>query len=80
MLSPGTTQQVAKPVEDSAVDSSGPRRTSAVVVAGHDTLALSACYMDDSEDSEELDDLIAVTIPESVKIEWSNSSSFFRSR
>ncbi|KAE9358847.1 hypothetical protein PF008_g2524 [Phytophthora fragariae] len=77
MVTPGGIHPVTKPVEDSAVDSWGSRRPSAMVVSAHDTLALSACYMDESEDSEELDELIAVTIPESVKIEWSNSSSFF---
>ncbi|EEY66319.1 uncharacterized protein PITG_03879 [Phytophthora infestans T30-4] len=46
-------------------------------IAAHDELTLTACYMDESNDFEELDELISVGVPESVKSEWSNSSSFF---
>ncbi|GMF31145.1 unnamed protein product [Phytophthora fragariaefolia] len=77
MVIPGETHHAAKPTEGSAVNSLESRKLSTAVVAEHDTLALTACYVDESDDYEELDELVAVIIPESVKVEWSKSSSFF---
>ncbi|RLN98568.1 hypothetical protein BBJ28_00005958, partial [Nothophytophthora sp. Chile5] len=52
------------------------------IVSGLDALALSVCYVDEEGENgegDELQDLIAVSVPDSVKIEWSNNSSFFAS-
>ncbi|KAG7392652.1 hypothetical protein PHYPSEUDO_015040 [Phytophthora pseudosyringae] len=77
MVTPGGTQQVPKAIESSSSDSSGLRRKPSLIIAEYDALTLSACYMDEADDYEELGELVAVVIPESVKIEWSNSSMFF---
>ncbi|OWZ14478.1 hypothetical protein PHMEG_00012044 [Phytophthora megakarya] len=69
--------QVPKAIEDSSSEASKSQRKSSLGLVEHDALTLSACYMDGCDDFEELDDLIAVVIPETAKIEWSNSSSFF---
>ncbi|GMF09657.1 unnamed protein product [Phytophthora lilii] len=71
-----TAEEAAKPKEGSLSESTGPRRSSSVTVAEQDKLALSSCYEDECEKSDELDQMVAVLIPESVKVEWSNSTSF----
>jgi hypothetical protein len=76
MVTTEGAQQAPKISEASSLEPA-PRRQSSVVATGKDALALSTCYMDESDDSDELDEMIAVVIPESVKLEWSNSSSFF---
>ncbi|POM73731.1 Hypothetical protein PHPALM_9396 [Phytophthora palmivora] len=77
VTTPRISHQVAKSTESLPPESSVPRNESSLDIAENNVLDLSACYVDDNDDSEELDDLVAVVIPESVKIEWSNSSSFF---
>ncbi|CAI5710875.1 unnamed protein product [Peronospora farinosa] len=77
IMASGGTLHVGKGIEDSSVEPSGAQKDSTLLIGGRDALALSVCYMDGSEDFEVLDGLISVVIPESVKITWSNSSTFF---
>lgn len=74
MVTPGVESKV---IESSSSVPLEHRVKSSFSIAAHDELTLTACYMDESNDFEELDELISVGVPESVKSEWSNSSSFF---
>ncbi|KAG2768009.1 hypothetical protein PC129_g4175 [Phytophthora cactorum] len=74
MVTPGGETKVTK---SSPSDPLELRTKPSLSIAANDALKFTACYMDESNDFEELDELISVEIPESVRTEWSNSLSFF---
>ncbi|ETO67048.1 hypothetical protein F444_15944 [Phytophthora nicotianae P1976] len=76
MVNPDTEIKV---IESSPSDQLGSQKKHSLSIAGHGALTLTTCYTDVSNDFEELDELISVEIPESVKTEWANSLSFFSS-